>query len=382
MARLRSLARCIVAALLWVVAALAVAENGVSDREILLGQSAAFTGTTTGQPAAYRQGAQLYFDRINRDGGVHGRKIKVVSLDDGLVPERAAANAKRLIEKEGVFALVNFTWTKPVAAVLPIVAQARVPFFGAYTGFDGLYAPGQRYVFTTRASFRDELQYIIHHLTSLHLNRIGLVYYDIDGSAGLLLDQVTEMLRRRGLKPAALAQMKLNSGDAAAAVGVISAAKPDAVIIGTSGRDAVAFVRGMAETSARPMYYARSLINTDVLYRELGPLAVGIAVTETAPNPYKHLGNAAREYRRLLNESNPKGKPQYIEFEGYLSAKVLVEALRRAGKTLTRAKFIAALESMSNWDAGGYVVDYSAHKHHGSRFVDIVMIGRDGRIVD
>lgn len=358
------------------------AENGVTATEIVLGQSAAFTGTTTGQAAIYRDGAQLYFDYVNSRGGVHGRSIRVISYDDAQKPDRAIENTRKLIDDDKVFALINYTWTTTVNAVIPVAEAARVPFFGAYTGTESLYSPHRKYVFTTRASFKDELQQIIKHGNLLHMTKIGLLYYELPSGEELLKD-AQEQIKGNNVGSLTAASMKFNSGDVANAAAALAAAEPQMVIVGASGRDAALFIREMDKVSRKkPVYYARSLVNPALLIKELGRQATGIAVTQTAPNPYKASTPVARQYRALLAKHDSAARPEYIGLEGFLSASILVEGLRRAGPKLTREALIKTLEAMSNYDVGSYRAAFSRKSHNGSRFVEITQIGRDGRMVD
>lgn len=360
----------------------AAAENGVSAGEILLGQSAAFTGSTTGQAAIYRDGAQLYFDHVNKRGGVHGRSIRVIAYDDAQKPDRAIENTQRLINVDRVFALINYTWTTTVNAVIPLAEEARVPLFAAYTGTESLYTPHRKYVFTTRASFRDELRQIVQHGQLLHMKKVGLLYYDLPSGVELLQDSKALLGAGSGSSLTA-APMKFNSADVAGAVVAIASGDPDMVIVGASGRDAAIFIREFDKLAKRkPVYYARSLVNPALLIKELGRQATGIAVTQTAPNPYKATAPVARQYRALLAKQDPAARPEYIGLEGFIAAQVLVEGLRAAGPKLTREGFVRALEGISSYDAGGYRLAFSRRNHHGSRYVEITQIGRDGRMVD
>lgn len=356
---------------------------GVTPHEVLLGQSASFSGSFASQAASYRDGALAYFAAVNARGGVHGRRIRLISLDDGYVAERAVENTRRLIERDRVFSLFNPTWTNTVKASLPLAEAAGVPLFAPYTGYEELYARPSPQVFTTRASFADELAQIVRHLHTIGLARIGLVHYDSPPGRELLADtqQRAEALQ---MKLVATGTMKAGSRDAAAAVDALKDT-PDlqALIIGVSGSDAVAFIRAFdGVRKGRTAYYARSLIGIQHLVGELGAQAQGLSVSQTAPNPHKDRTPVAVEYRALLQRYNPALRPDYIGLEGLISAKVFVEALRRAGPQPTRDALRHSLERMSAYDAGGYTVGFSAQQHHGSRYVDIVMIGAGGRIVD
>lgn len=356
--------------------------KGVSDREIVLGQSASFTGSFASQATSYRDGAVAYFESVNAKGGVNGRKIRLVSLDDGYVVDKAVANTGKLIQEEKVLALFNYTWTNTVKASIPLAEAAAVPFFGPYTGYAELYNAHSPYVFTTRASFSDELELIIKHLRTIGITRIGLLYND-SASGRELLAETQSRLKTQGLELVGTGTMKATSKDPAAAVESLKKVDDlQVLILGASGSDAVAFIREFEKIRrGRTQYYARSLIGTKQMVDELGPLSVGLSISQTAPNPNKAKPIAV-EYRKVLAQWNPQAKPDYIGLEGMISAKILVEALRRSGAGVSRESLIQTLDRMTDYDVGGYTVRFGPKKHHGSRFVDITHIGQGGRVVD
>lgn len=354
---------------------------GVSEHEIVLGQSASFSGSFASQATSYRDGALAYFDHVNARGGVGGRKVKLVSLDDAYAVDKAAANTERLINQDKVLALFGYTWTNTVKATIPLAEKAGVPLFAPYTGYEELYARHSPYVFTTRASFSDELGQVVQHLRTIGLTRIGLLHYD-SASGKELLAETEARMAAAGLKLQAIGSMKTTSKEPAGAVQSLKGVDLQALIIGASGSDAVAFIREFEKVRAgRTQYYARSLIGVKQLVADLGPLAGGISISQTAPNPSKNK-LVAVEYRQVLANYNPQLKPDYIGLEGMIAAKVMVEALRRAGTTPSREGLVQALDRMAEFDVGGYTLRFGPKKHHGSRFVDITLIGRDGRIVD
>ena len=153
-------------------------EPGVTDDTILLGQSAAFGGPAAALGKSMRDGAMVYFDRINAQGGVHGRKIKLVSLDDGYEPERAIANTRKLIDEEKVFALFGYVGTPTSYAVVPILTEAKIPFFGPFTGAEGLRDPVNRYIFNIRASYFDETERLVDWMVSDRKSNIAVFYQD------------------------------------------------------------------------------------------------------------------------------------------------------------------------------------------------------------
>lgn len=214
------------------------------------------------------------------------------------------------------------------------------------------------------------------------MTKIGLLYYELPSGEELLKD-TQEQIKSNNVGSLTAASMKFNSGDVANAAAALAAAEPQMVIVGASGRDAALFIREMDKVSRKkPVYYARSLVNPALLIKELGRQATGIAVTQTAPNPYKASTPVARQYRALLAKHDSAARPEYIGLEGFLSASILVEGLRRAGPKLTREALIKTLEAMSNYDVGSYRAAFSRKSHNGSRFVEITQIGRDGRMVD
>ena len=355
---------------------------GVSEREIVLGQSASFSGSFASQAASYRDGALAYFNEVNAKGGVHGRKVRLVSLDDGYAVDRATANTRQLIEDEKVFALFNYTWTNTVKASIPLAEKAKVPMIGPYAGYEELYAKPSPQVFTTRASFSDELGQIILHLRTIGLTRIGLLHYD-SPSGQELLAETQQRMNAAQLKLQVVGTMKAGSKDPADAVKALMGSDLQALIVGASGSDAVAFIREFDKVrKGRTQFYARSLIGIKQLVEELGPLSKGVSVSQTAPNPHKTRAAVAVEYRQVLKRLDPQLQPDYIGLEGMISAKVLVEALRRAGPHPTREALVQSLERMNDFDLGGYAVKYGPNKHNGSRYVDITLVGEKGRIVD
>jgi branched-chain amino acid transport system substrate-binding protein len=359
----------------------AQAAPGVTASAILLGQSASFSGSFAGQAASYRDGALACFAAVNAAGGIHGRRIRLLSVDDAYDAQRATENTRRLIEEDQVFALFNPMWTNTVKAALALSAPAGVPMIGPYTGYEALYAEERAPVFTTRASFLDELAYIVRHLRTLGATRIGLLHYDSASGRELRAD-TERLMQPAGLKPSAIGSMQANAADPATAMAALGAVDLQALIVGISGSNAVAFLRAFRRARPSARCYARSLIGITQLMNELGPLAEGVSVSQTAPNPHRERAVVAAEYRRLLAALNPALKPDHIGLDGLISAKVMVEALHRCGPQPTRAGLVAAMESLREIDVGGYVLRYGPGRHHGSRFVDITLIGSQGRILD
>lgn len=355
-------------------------EQGVSEREILLGQSVATSGTLAALGQQYTAGAQLYFEAVNAGGGVHGRRIRMISLDDGYDTQRALDNTKKLLRDEKVFALFNYLGTGISTAHLPVIVAEKVPFFAPYTGADHLRRAHNRYLFHIRASYGDEAEKIVEHLYSLGYSRIGVVHQnDVFGRSALA--SVEEAMNKRKIRPIAIGVIESNSTDARAATNALAPTNPQVIILATAGGGAIAFIREFAKKELRTQYYAFSVVSSEQLIRELGPDSHGITITQVMPFPWKSLTAITREYQRMLLAKDPAAKPGYTHFEGFVAAKALVEALRLAGRDLSREKLLATLERLDALDLGGFVISFRPGNHNGSRFVELTLIGKDGKFV-
>lgn len=374
------LVRRIVSFSLLLTAAMGVAaETGVTDREILIGQSAAFSGPAAGLGTEMRSGAQLYFDQINEAGGVHGRRIKLVALDDGYEPERAAANTRKLIEGEQVFALFGYVGTPTSMAALPIFTEAKVPFIGPFTGAQSLREPFNRYIFNVRASYFDETEKIVEQLVTTSVKRIAVFYQnDAYGKAGLA--GVERAMKKRNLEIVATATVERNTADVAAAVRTLGAAKPDAIVMVSAYTSIAAFVREMKKAGSAAQFHNVSFVGSKPLAAALGNDGVGVGIAQVVPFPWSGTVPITRDYQQRVKKAGATDY-SFTELEGYIAARVLVEGLRRAGKDLTRDKLISGLESLSRADVGGFEINFSPTNHNGSTFVDLTIIGRGSKFL-
>jgi ABC-type branched-subunit amino acid transport system substrate-binding protein len=355
------------------------AENGVYPESIVIGQSAALSGPASGLGTGMREGATAYFDEVNRNGGVHGRKIELKSLDDGYDPERAAANTKKLIEDEKVFALFGYVGTPTSQASLPVFTAAKVPFFGPYTGAELLRDPFNKYIFNVRASYYDETEKIVQHLTTASLTNIAVMYQnDSYGKAGLA--GVERAMSKRNLKISATGTVERNTTDVAAAVKSISEARPDAVVMISAYRSCAEFIRQAKKAGMKSQFFNVSFVGTKSLADDLGNDGVGVAISQIMPFPWGAEA-VVRDYQKAMARTNPKSGLDYTSIEGYIAAKVFVEGLRRVGKDLTRDKLIAELEKINQLDVGGFVVSFAPASHSGSKYVDLTIIGRGNKLV-
>jgi branched-chain amino acid transport system substrate-binding protein len=373
------LAAALGAACALLAAAPASAEDGVSAERILLGQSAAFSGPAAQLGTQMRNGMTAYFDLVNARGGVHGRKIELVSLDDGYEPSRCAPNTRRLIEQDKVFALIGYVGTPTMAAAYPIHTKARVPLVGPFTGAEILRTPFNRYIFHVRASYYDETEKIVEQVVSIGGKKIAVFYQDDSyGQAGLKGVEIA--MQKRRLLITALGTVERNTVKVEAAVKIINAAKPDAVVMISAYTSIAEFVRQMRKAGSTATFYNVSFVGSKALADALGDEGVGVAISQVVPFPWGTAVPVINEYQQL---SRKAGHTDYnfSAVEGFLVAKVFVEGLQRAGRNLTREGFIDAMERMRDIDLGGFFIGYSPTNHAGSKFVDLTIIARGGKFL-
>jgi branched-chain amino acid transport system substrate-binding protein len=361
--------------------ALAAAEPGVTDSTITLGMSSPFTGPNGVYGVDMRQVIQTYFAQVNKGGGVNGRKIDLVALDDGYETDRTVANTKTLIGDKRVFALLAFYGSSPTTeAMNTVFGPARVPLVGTISGAGTLREPiaknpNGHYMFNVRASYADETEAIINQLVSLGLKNIA-VFYQNDGFGKSGLEGVTASLKKHNLAPSAVATVERNSVDVAAAVDTIAKAKPQAVVMVTLYKPTAAFVQAMKKAGQRPMFTTLSPVGTEQLVKELGADARGIVISQVMPYPWNDIVPMVRDYQKLVG----KGAYSYYGIEAYAMARIMVEALRKTGKEPTREKLVAALES-TNTDLGGFRIGFTNTNRQGSRFVEMTVVGPGGRVL-
>ena len=348
-----------------------------SGGKIVLGQSAPFTGPAAQLGIQYNRGANVWFDQLNAQGGVAGRKIELRKMDDGYEPDRCAANTRKLID-EDVFALFGYIGTPTSLAAVPLAKKEQVPFFAPFTGAMALRDPFSKYVFHMRASYNDETALIVKQMATVDLKKIAVFYQnDAYGRAGL--DGVILALGALNLKPVAQATVERNSVEVDAAVKALVATAPDAIVQVSAYKSCAAFIRAARKAGYGGTFYNVSFVGTQALADELGKDGAGVVVTQVVPSPYNAARPIAREFIEAVKKAGGDAQANFSSMEGYLAAKVFTEGLRRASLP-TRDGLIAGLESMSDQSFGGFSVSFSPTNHVASRFVDLSMLTGDGRV--
>jgi ABC-type branched-subunit amino acid transport system substrate-binding protein len=358
-------------------AALALPALAQSNR-IVLGQSAAFSGPAAQLGIQMNMGARIYFNALNAQGGVNGHNIELRTLDDGYEPDRCKANTEKFLNDE-VFGLFGYVGTPTSLAALPLVVDAKIPFFGPFTGAQALREPLHKSVFHLRASYYDETALIVRQLTALGLKKIAVFYQnDAYGKAGL--EGVTRALKSQDLAPIALGTVERNTVDVAQAVKEIVPKMPDAVVQISAYKSCAAFIRAARKAGYGGQFINVSFVGTQALADELGKEGRGIMVSQVMPFPFSTTTAISREYLDAVRKAGGDAQPNYSSIEGYLAAKVLTEGLKRAGRNPSREALIAGLESIQSANFGGFGVDFGPRNHVASHFVDLSMITEDGKV--
>lgn len=349
-----------------------------AESKLVLGQSAAFSGPAAQLGIQMNKGAKIWFDQVNASGGINGLQIELRTLDDGYEPDRCKANTAQLIKDE-VFALFGYVGTPTCVAALPQVNEAKIPFFGPFTGAEVLRDPFSKVVFHLRASYFDETALIVKNLTSLGLDKIAVFYQnDSYGMAGLT--GVQRALKALNLEPVALGTVERNTVNVAQAVKDIVSKQPQAIVQISAYKSCAAFIREARKAGYGGQIYNVSFVGTQALADELKGDGRGIMISQVVPYPYTPAIPISREYLEAVRKAGGDATPNYSSMEGYLAARVFTEGLRRAGRNPSREALISGLESIANFNLGGFNVNFSARDHVASRFVDLSMLTGDGKV--
>ncbi|MGZ5080464.1 MAG: ABC transporter substrate-binding protein, partial [Usitatibacter sp.] len=235
-----------------------------------------------------------------------------------------------------------------------------------------------RYIFNVRASYFDETEAIVQHLTAMSIDRIAVFYQnDAYGLAGLA--GVERALKKRNLEVAAKGTVERNTVEVKKAVQDMLNAKPQAVVMIGAYKGCAEFIKQMKHAGSNPTFWNVSFVGSKALAKELDAEGRGVQISQVMPFPCDSSVPVVKEYRKALAETN--GEPGYGTLEGFIAAKVMVEGLRRAGKKIDRENFIRAMEAMGDYDAGGFKVGYGPESRSGSKFVDLTIISRDQKFV-
>jgi ABC-type branched-subunit amino acid transport system substrate-binding protein len=355
--------------------ALTLGLPALASTELVLGQSAPLSGPSAMLGSEYREGALAYFAEMNRQGGVHGKRLRLLSLDDRYEPPLTLRNTKQLIERDKVFALFGYVGTPTVKAVLPLIEKQKIPLIAPLTGAQLLRQPHRPMVFNLRTSYHMEIDRMVDYLVRSGRHRVAVVYqndaFGQDGLRGAL-----KALRRHGLKPVASASVERNSSQTSGAARMVQNANANAVLVVTAYPSSASFSRQMRQSGSTAQLMNVSFVGTSALRSSLqSHEASGIGVAQVVPFPWNERVPVVKEYQKLMRRQQTKPHFGFSSLEGFLAAKMTVEGLRRAGPEPTRQRFVTALETMRDVDLGGYRVQLGPQDHNGSSFVELTFLG-------
>jgi len=356
--------------------------TGVSANEILIGSCSALEGPSHFLGTETVTGAKAYFNLINDEGGVNGRKLRLISADDSYDPAKTQGCFDHLMS-EKVFALGFFVGTPKAVKYVPMADSAKIPLVGLFTGAQTLYVPLRHWVVNVRASYFDETRERVDGLwKTLGYKRIGVIYPD-DAFGAAVLEGVKIALKAHGAEPAVTASYQRQTSQVGGAIDTVRGANPEAVVVVGPANTVAPNLKQAHAKGWKPLFLTVSFVGTDELITEAGADAEGVVITQVVPPYYMTEFKSVALYRRALGKYFPSEQPNFVSLEGFVNAMVMVEGLKRAGKDLTREGLIRGIESIHDHDLGlgpELKLNYSAKEHKGfDHVIPTVILG--GRAV-
>ncbi|MDY6987240.1 MAG: ABC transporter substrate-binding protein [Thermodesulfobacteriota bacterium] len=358
----------------------AYAEDGVTSDEIILGQSCALTGPASDLGTKMRAGLEAYFARVNDAGGVNGRKIRLISKDDGYEPDRAIQTTRELIEEDKVFLLIGEVGTPTSKAVVPIAEKQKVPFFGPFTGAEFLRNPFKKYVINVRGSYYQEMERLAQYLVDKKgLKKIACFYQnDSYGQAGL--NGIKQALKKRQIELVATGAYERNTVAIKGGLLNIRKATPDAVVMVGAYKPCAEFIKLAKKVGMKDVVYCNiSFVGTGSLKEELGESGDGCIISQVVSFPYDESVMLVAEYNDAIKKHQPGVAPGFVSLEGYMVGKLFCMAAQAVKGELTRESLISAIAGTGVFDLGGVILKYGPNDHQGMDQIFLTVI-RGGEI--
>lgn len=351
---------------------------GVTDDQVLFGQSAAFSGPAEELGTNMRLGIRAAFHEANRAGGVHGRSLELISLDDSYEPEKAVTNTLQLIEDDRVFMLMGAVGTPTSRSATPVSVSAGVPYLAPFTGAEFLRTLGPENVINVRASYNQETEEMVERLTKdLGITRIAVMYQDDSfGRAGY--QGAVDALRRRNMSPVGIGLYTRNTTAVKTALLDIERSLPQAVIMVGAYEPVATFIRWARHIGMDVQFINISFVGSNALARELGPDGAGVFVTQVVPFPNDLSQPVVRAYRSALSSYDSSAVPGFVSLEGYLAGRLAIAGLEGCGRDLTRQCFLDSLTTPDMIDLDGFRLGYGEDDNQGSDTVFLTVLGPDG----
>jgi ABC-type branched-subunit amino acid transport system substrate-binding protein len=361
----------------WLAALAMSLALGAAHAQLRIGQPSGFTGSVAAGVKENTDGAKLYFDAVNARGGVNGQPIELISVDDKFDPKVTVEVSRELITQRKVLALFLNRGTPHSQALLPLLAEHKVPLVAPSTGAMVLHEPVNPWVFNVRATYQREAARAIEHLASIGQNRIAIIETDdsfgADSAAGAM-----QGFAKVKLEPVLRQKTPRDKPDYSAVAAEIAKLQAHAVMVIASAGNTASAVKALRAAGSRAQVVTLSNNASEGFIKLLGEHAHGVIVTQVFPNERSVSYGLIKEAQDLARAKGLPGVSPAM-MEGFAAAKVLTEGLRRAGPAPTPQKLRDALEGLSRYDLGGLTVSYSPTNHTGLDFADLSIIDASGR---
>lgn len=342
----------------------------------VVGQSVPLSGSNAAFGKDIRDGALAYFKSVNAKGGVGGRPVELVSLDDKNDRKLAGANAQKLIQENKAAALFGFASATLSLDAMPLAEKADVLFFAPFSGANPV-RKASPVVFTLRASYPEELEKMLAFWTGLGLKQVVVVHYD-DEVGKQNLAAVAEYLAKQGKQPQAFSIAR-NAKIEQAQIDSLVKLKPEVMINTVLSGPAAEISRQLVSRGLMVPTSSLSFVGAQQYITAAGEAASGVSIAQVVPNPNAPVP-VVRECAKALQDAGITVPMNSTHLEACIGAKVLTEAMRRAKKTGSSESLLASMRNLGIYDAGGFTVSYGPSKQHGSKFVELAMVSRDGRM--
>jgi len=321
-------------------------KQGISNDEILLGQSCALSGPAKNLGVEFKNGADAYFNYINGSGGVYGRKIKLISLDDKYEPSYATKNTKELITKDKVFALFGEIGTPTSKAAIRVAEQHNIPFLTPFTGAEILRDTKYEFIINFRSSYFQETEALVEYLVSKNITKISVFYQnDSYGKAGY--DGVTQALAKRNLKLLSEGRYRRNTLSYINALNIIHKSKPEAIVLIGAYKPSAYFIKDAREKGLVDTIFCNiSFVGSEALVQALDKKMQNVLISQVVPLPWNSSNESVIEYQRIYKKEFPSKEYSFVSLEGFLSAKLVVSAMQKSGKNIDRKNFINAFRRL------------------------------------
>jgi branched-chain amino acid transport system substrate-binding protein len=357
-----------------------LAAQAIHAANIVIGQVGPLSGIEANQGRSYGVGMELYFKQVNKAGGVNGHQFALVRKDDGGRPEETVTLTKQLLAESKPLVLTGYFGNKNIDDLVAsgVLQQDKIALVGYRSSEIRSETP---YLYSVRASLREQIAKLTEHLATIGITRLGL-FYEAGPGAVNLLSAADEATKKAKVQLVTHASYQPGTARATPAVDQIMKAQPQAILLVATGAAAAGFIEQYRASGGTAQIFAHSDADVEQMAKRLADEQLqGIAISQVTPSPYKISSKVAKELNDVIAKSDKLDVPvSYAMMEGFIAAKVIVEAVRRQGRTPTREGTVAALDAMDSYDAGGYVVGFKPGMHTGSRWVELTIVSGAGKI--